>query len=47
MLLPFVILAIIVYLIPPWQEEVKFTQPRKPGLSGMSTLNKATEEVGQ
>ena len=33
MLLPFVILAVIVYLVPPWQEEIEITQPRRFGLS--------------
>ncbi len=29
MVLPFIILAIIIYLIPPWQEEVKLPERRK------------------
>ena len=28
MLLPFLVLAVITYLLPPWQEEVKLPEPR-------------------
>jgi Ni/Fe-hydrogenase subunit HybB-like protein len=31
MILPFVILAVITYLIPPWQEDVKLPAPRRLG----------------
>lgn len=34
MLLPFVILAIIIYFIPPWQEEVKLPEGRRLGFKG-------------
>jgi Ni/Fe-hydrogenase subunit HybB-like protein len=29
MVLPFIIFAVIVYIIPPWQEEIKIPEPRK------------------
>ena len=32
MILPFLILGVLVYLLPPWQKEADLTQPRKFGL---------------
>jgi predicted membrane protein len=37
LILPFIVLAAIIYLIPPWQDEVK-RQERRMGLQGTSLV---------